>query len=35
MGLGCKNSSERDPPIAPDMADTITYSSPRRVKIRS
>ena len=35
MGVGCRNSSLRDPPIAPACAETIAYSRPRRAKIRS
>ena len=30
-----RNSSEADPPIAPDMAATTTYRSPTRSKIRT
>ena len=35
IGVGCKNSSLRDPPIAPASACTITYSSPSLSKMRS
>ena len=31
--VGCRNSSLLDPPIAPDIAETITYSRPSRSKI--
>ncbi len=34
-GVGCMNSSLRDPPIAPAWAETIAKSSPRRAKTRS
>ena len=35
IGEGFKNSSDFEPPIAPASAFTITYSTPRRWKIRS
>ncbi len=35
MGVGCRNSSDFEPPIAPASAATMTYSRPRRVKMRS
>ncbi len=34
IGVGMRNSSLREPPIAPDIAATITYSSPSRVNTR-
>jgi len=34
IAVGIRNSSLREPPIAPDMAATITYSRPNLVKIR-
>ncbi|CPU66811.1 Uncharacterised protein [Mycobacteroides abscessus] len=34
IAVGVRNSSERDPPIAPDVAATMTYSSPSRSKMR-
>jgi hypothetical protein len=33
VGAGARNSSEAEPPIAPDIAETIRYSIPSRVKI--
>ena len=30
---GARNSSLADPPIAPDIAETMTYSRPRRSKV--
>ena len=31
---GARNSSLAEPPIAPDIADTITYGRPRRSNVR-
>jgi len=31
---GKRNSSDVDPPIAPDIAETTTYGSPSRSKVR-
>ena len=35
IAVGVRNSSERDPPMAPDVAATTTYSRPSRPKMRS
>ena len=35
IGVGCRSSWLRGPPISPLSAATMTYSRPRRVKIRS
>ena len=35
IGDGQRNSSDFEPPMAPASAFTITYSRPRRLKIRS
>ena len=32
---GCMNSSEREPPMAPEVAETATTGSPSRSKIRT
>ena len=35
IGIGARNSSDAEPPIGPDMANTGTYFRSRRWKIRS
>ena len=32
-GVGARNSSLAEPPIAPDVAETITYVKPSRSKV--
>ena len=32
-GVGARNSSLAEPPIAPDIAETITYVKPSRSKV--
>ncbi len=34
-GLGWRNSSLAEPPMAPETAETMTYSRPRRSKMRT